>query len=125
MNTTYGAANAVTAVTPAEEPIAPDTFAHLNGYLDNLAAAATTEKTTLAQLIENNATLTASITSITASVASLTTAYTILATGSDKPHNTPTTNTAGTGSKQEYASALVHCGQRILLDARLLSLQGA
>lgn len=88
---TYGTANAVTtlygtanAVTPVDEGIiSEDTLTRLDGYLDNLAAAATTERTTLAQLIENNATLTASITSLTASVASLTAAYAILAAGSD------------------------------------------
>ena len=75
---TGGTAN---AVTPDDDVITPDTFARLDGYLDNLAAAATIERTTLSQLIENNATLTASITSLTASVASLTTAYTLLAAG--------------------------------------------
>jgi len=79
--TTQGTANAVTAVDDAA--ISEDTLMRLDGYLDNLAAAATTERTTLAQLIENNATLTASITSLTASVASLTAAYAILAAGGD------------------------------------------
>ena len=77
---TTGTAN---AVTPDEDVITPDTFARLDGYLDNLAAAATAERTTLSQLIENNATLTASITSLTASVASLTTAYALLAAGTN------------------------------------------
>ena len=77
----FGVANAVTAVDDAT--ISDDTLTRLDGYLDNLAAAATTERTTLAQLIENNATLTASVTSLTASVASLTSAYTILAAGNN------------------------------------------
>lgn len=77
----FGAANAVTTVD--DTTISEDTLSRLDGYLDNLAAAATTERTTLAQLIENNATLTASITSLTASVASLTSAYTLLAAGSN------------------------------------------
>jgi len=81
--TAFGAANAATAATaaPVEPDITPETFAKLDGYLDNLAAAATTEKTTLNQLIENNATLTANVTSLTASLAALTAAYTALAAG--------------------------------------------
>jgi len=79
--TTYGSANAATAafVTPTENDITPETFAKLDGYLDNLAAAASTEKTTLNQLIENNATLTANVTSLTASIAALTAACAALA----------------------------------------------
>jgi len=79
--TTYGSANAATAafVTPTEDDITLETFAKLDGYLDNLAAAASTEKTTLNQLIENNATLTANVTSLTASIAALTAAYATLA----------------------------------------------
>lgn len=88
----FGVANAATTVEDATLP--DDTLTRLDGYLDNLAAAATTERTTLAQLIENNATLTASITSLTASVASLTTAYAILAGG---------TNT-GSGRQQPRSS---------------------
>jgi hypothetical protein len=64
-----------------ESDITPETMAKLDGYLDNLAAAATTEKTTLNQLIENNATLTANVTSLTASVAALTAAYATLSAG--------------------------------------------
>ena len=72
-----GSANAVTTVDDAT--ITPDTFARLDGYLDNLASAATTERTTLTQLVENNATLTASVAALTASVTALTSAYTLLA----------------------------------------------
>ena len=49
--TTYGAANAVTTVD--DDTVSADTLNRLDGYLDNLAAAATTERTTLTQLIEN------------------------------------------------------------------------
>ena len=97
----FGAANAVTAVDDAT--ISEDTLTRLDGYLDNLAAAATSEKTTLNQLIENNATLTASITSLTASVASLTSAYAILAAG----HNNAPNRNGGTGggSRQQPRSS--------------------
>ena len=78
-----GSANAVMEID--EDPITADTFARLDGYLDNLAAAATTERTTLTQLIENNATLTASVASLTASVAALTTAFTLLGNGAPPP----------------------------------------
>ena len=96
-----GTAHAAMAVEPAEESITPETFARLDGYLDNLAAAATTERTTLTQLIENNATLTASVTSLTASVASLTAAYALLAAGktSNPTAATPTTGAARTRAK--------------------------
>ena len=53
----------------------------MDGYLNNLANAATQEKTTLAQLIENNTSLTSTVASLTAGLASLTTAYTLLANG--------------------------------------------
>ena len=80
-------------MTATDDTISDGTLTRLDGYLDNLAAAATTERTTLTQLIENNATLTANVTSLTASVASLTSAYTILAAGRN---NAPKT-TGGTG----------------------------
>jgi hypothetical protein len=86
----FGAANVVTAI---DEAISDVTLTRLDGYLDNLAAAATTERTTLTQLIENNATLTANVTSLTASVASLTSAYAILAAG----RNNAPRITGGTG----------------------------
>jgi hypothetical protein len=78
---TTGSANEVTG---GDDPtLTANTFTRLDEYLDNLAAAATNERTTLAQLIENNATLTTSIATLTASVASLTAAYTILAAAKD------------------------------------------
>ena len=96
-----GTAHAAMAVEQVEDPITPETFARLDGYLDNLAAAATTERTTLTQLIENNASLTASVTSLTASVASLTAAYALLAAGkaSNSTATTPTTGASRTRAK--------------------------
>ncbi len=89
---TSGMAHAV--LGGEDTTISPDTFTRLDGYLDNLAAAATTERSTLAQLIETNATLTANIATLTTSVASLTAAYTILA-------NTKNNNqTPSTGKKR-------------------------
>jgi len=73
--------------------ITPETFARLDGYLDNLAAAATTERTTLTQLIENNATLTANVGTLTTSIAALTSAYTLLANG-HTPNTQPAAPTA-------------------------------
>ena len=79
-NPTFG--GTANAATPADDnPITPETFARLDGYLDNLASAATTERTTLTQLVDNNATLTSSVAALTASVTALTTAYTLLASG--------------------------------------------
>ena len=103
---TFGMANAATTEPDAE------TFAKLDGYLDNLAAAATTEKTTLTQLVENNATLTASITSLTATVASLSAAYTLLAAGKPAPsHPTanPQTCTKDTNKKPGYLAVGGYC----------------
>ena len=108
--TTYGAANAVTAVE--DVAISEDTLTRLDGYLDNLAAAATTERTTLAQLIENNATLTASITSLTASVALLTAAYAILAAGTDKTHKRTGNNKQqprSSDKKHDYLAPMGYC----------------
>ena len=66
-----GVAHAVLAVNAT---ISLETFTRLDGYLDNLAVAASTECTTLAQLIKNNAMLTDNVTSLTASIAPLTVA---------------------------------------------------
>jgi hypothetical protein len=87
-----GMANAVTGGD--DTTISPDTFTRLDGYLDNLAAAATNERSTLAQLIENNAMLTSNITTLTTSVASLTAAYTILAAAKN------TNQSSSSGKKQ-------------------------
>ncbi len=67
-------------LTGHEAAIPEEPFAKLDGYLDNLAAAATTERTTLQSLTDANAALVANVTALTASVASLTAAYTTLAT---------------------------------------------
>ena len=87
---TFGTANTVTA----DATITPDTFAQLDGYLNNLAAAATNKTTTLAQLVENSASLTASVAASTASVTSLMAAYTLLSNAKPPPTaNAPTAPT--------------------------------
>ena len=59
----------------------PDTLTHLDSYLDAMAATSTTDRTTIAQLIDTNAKLTATVAALTesntklsATVASLTSA---------------------------------------------------
>ncbi len=90
--TSLGTAN---TVTPTGDTITPETFARLDGYLDNLALAATTERTTLTKLIETNALLTTAGATLTASVTALTAAYTLLANGKNlaAPTAMPTTGT--------------------------------
>jgi hypothetical protein len=61
------------------DTITPDVFSRLDGYLDNLASAATTKRTTLNQLVETNVSLTTTIATLTASVTALTAAYTLIA----------------------------------------------
>ena len=68
-----GTANFVTPLDDAT--LSPNTFTHLDGYVDNLAVGATTKHITLTQLIENNNTITANVMSLMARIASLT-AYT-------------------------------------------------
>ena len=102
----FGGANAVTLHDDAT--IYADTFMRLDGYLDNLAAAATTERTTLSQLIENNATLTANVTSLTASVASLTATYAILAAGKP-PARAPAATAAARPARPSYLAANGYC----------------
>jgi hypothetical protein len=92
---TSGMAHAV--MGGEDTTISPDTFTRLDGYLDNLAAAATTERSTLAQLIETNATLTANIATLTTSVASLTAAYAILAANKQSTTQTPATGKKRSG----------------------------
>ena len=101
----FGAANAVTSAYTTEDSISSEALSKLDGYLDNLAAAATTEKTTLAQLIENNATLTATVTSLTASVAALSSAYTLLANG----HPAPVPAKPTTTRKPSYLAVGGYC----------------
>ena len=86
--TTMGAANAVTTVDT--EPLTDVTLARLDGYLDNLAAVAMNERSSLQQLIDANATL-------TALVASLTAAYTLLAAGLGKQPTPAAPTAASTG----------------------------
>ena len=54
------------------------TFTKLDTYLDNLVATTTSNRTTFQQLLDNNATLMASIASLTSSLAFLTSADTLL-----------------------------------------------
>ncbi len=91
--TTFGTAN---TVTPTGDTIMPETFARLDGYLDNLALAATIERTTLTQLVETNASLTATVAALTASVTALTSAYMLLANGRNSATPQPTTGTQAT-----------------------------
>ncbi len=78
------------------DTITPDTFACLDGYLDNLASATTTERTTLNQLIETNASLTTMVATLTASITALTAAYTLLTNRIPVTMQQPTTsNSAG------------------------------
>ena len=87
--TTMPASTSNAFLTVDDASLAEGTFARLDGYLDNLAAAATTERTTLQSLTEANAALVANMTALTTSVASLTAAYTTMAaihrTGSAPP----------------------------------------
>ncbi len=91
-----GAANAISA---KHATITPDTFAIFDGYLDNLAAAATTERTTHTLLIENNAALTARVHSLAASFAALTAAYTL------EFGKKPTTSTTPTATPKTRVKA--------------------
>jgi hypothetical protein len=82
------------AVTSVSDTLSAETFDKLDGYLDNLANAATHEKTTLASLVEANATLTANNAMLTTSFAALSAAYVILA--AKAKCNNPTDAGAGT-----------------------------
>ena len=68
---THAGAHAASATGPSSL-LSPGTIDRLDGYLDNLASAATSERSTLAQLIECNA-------SLTKSYEALAVAYTALA----------------------------------------------
>ena len=74
----HGTAHLATTVEDVRTTEA--TFDKLDTYLDNLAATATTDKTTFQQLLDNNASLTANVAALTANLASLSTAYSLLAT---------------------------------------------
>ena len=95
-----GTSSLGTAYTATQgDTITPDTFACLDGYLDNLAAAATTERTTLNQLIKTNASLTTTVANLTASVTALTAAYTLLANKTPSATQQPATGTPAARSK--------------------------
>ena len=76
------------AVTPSAA--AGTSLEMLDTYLDNLALAATADKTTFQQLLDNNSALTANVAALTASLASLTSAYSILASSCRSTTATPT-----------------------------------
>jgi hypothetical protein len=78
-----GGAHAITAHTPALLTLS--TYMQLDGYLDNLANAATQEKTTLAKLVASNVSLAASVATLTTNLANFTTAYALLANGTNAP----------------------------------------
>jgi hypothetical protein len=74
-NPAFGGGAAHVAAAGGNAPLPLETFARLDGYLDNLASAAVTECTTLMQLIESNASLVASVATLTASLNTITSAY--------------------------------------------------
>ena len=59
--------------------VTADTYLQLDGYLDNLANAATREKTMPTQLADHCTSLSATVASLTAGLASLTYVYALLA----------------------------------------------
>jgi hypothetical protein len=73
------------------DTITPDTFACLDGYLNNLTSAATTERTMLNQLIKTNTSLTTMVATLMASVTALTAAYTLFANKTPSVMQQPTT----------------------------------
>lgn len=89
--------------------IPPTTLAHLNGYLDNLAAAATNDHSSLAQLIDSNAALTANLATITASLASLTAAFAILSAGKPVPAPAAAPATTARPSRNRNLSVNGYC----------------
>ena len=74
-----GGAHAVTGTEYDPTTIPQDTYDKLDGYLNNIAAAATNDGKLLERMVESNTCLASYVTSLTASVASLTAAYTLLA----------------------------------------------
>ena len=80
--TQHGSANATKA-------------AKLDTYLDNLALSATSDHTTLQQLLDENTSLITNVTALTTSLMSLTAAYTIFASA-----KSPSTTTAPTALKR-------------------------
>eukprot|EP00804_Cyclotella_cryptica_P010352 CCRYP_012274-RA/>CCRYP_012274-RA protein AED:0.37 eAED:0.37 QI:0/-1/0/1/-1/1/1/0/366 len=103
------------------------TFARLDGYLDNLAAAATTERTTLQSLMEANAALVTNVTALTTSVASLTAAYTTLRRHYNMHLHHPEqlrNNRDGRAHNYPPANNPTHNAWRVLLDTRIPSTRG-
>lgn len=102
---TNGAANATTsgayAVMP-DDPTQMETLDRLDGYLDNLAAAATTDNRRVELLMQD-------VTSLTASVASLAAAYTLLAAGKPGPKLPGTGTPAGTKPIPHYIDPKGYC----------------
>jgi hypothetical protein len=82
--TQHSSAHATAAIADDSADL---TMAKLDTYLDNLALAATSDRTTLQQLLDANTSLTANVTALTTSLTSLTAAYTTLA--SNKPTPVP------------------------------------
>ena len=68
----------------ATTDVTVDTYLQLDGYLDNLANAATQEKTTLTQLADYCTSLSTTVALLTTSLASLTSVYALLA-NNNKP----------------------------------------
>jgi len=83
----HGGAHAVVSTLFPGDPMTLD---RLDSYLDNLVAAASTERTTLTQLIYTNATLPASVAVLMASISALTVSYAILANAPAPPAATST-----------------------------------
>ena len=93
------------AVSEVAQPLlTPVLYEQLEGYLDNLANAATSEHTTLKQLVDANVTLTTSVATLTTSVAALTAAYTLLAAGATNTPAPAATARANTRATPTFAA---------------------
>ena len=68
----------------------PDTLTHLDSYLDAMAATSTTDRTTIAQLIDTNAKLTATVAALTDSNAKLMATITSLTGAAPTSRSNPT-----------------------------------
>ena len=84
----HGSAHATAVIADGTTDLA---MARLNSYLDNLALSATSDRTTLQQLLDANTSLTANVTALTTSLTSLTAAYTTLASSKTFPAPVGTT----------------------------------
>ena len=84
------------ATPPTPSPLmTPDTHTHLDSYLDAMAATSTTDRTTIVQLIDANAKLTATVAALTESNAKLSATIASLtgATPALRPTPTPAPST--------------------------------